>query len=96
MDSLITSKRSDTDNLSSEMTNEITTTKQIPKIDRSSPDGKEKETDQLANCKTDSNDSNFEKQILKLKEQLLESEKVRSFDQKRLHNEKKDNLERIK
>ena len=60
MDPLTTSRGSDTDNLS----NEITTTKQISKIDRSSPDGQEKEPDQLANCKTDSKGK-----ILKLKEQ---------------------------
>ena len=94
MDSLITSKRSDQNKLSSEMTIEITTTKQILKIDRSSPDGQKKEPDQFSNCK---NNSNFEElSFEELKQQFSESEKVRCFDQKRLQIEKKDNLERVK
>ena len=93
MDSLIATNRSDQDNVSQAMTNDITMGRQVPEIDRYSPDGQEKEPDQVANCKSD---FNLEDQVLKLNDQLSESEKVRSLDAERFQMEKKDSIERNK
>ena len=93
MDSLIATNRSDQDIVSQDMTNDITTGRQVPEIDRYSPDGQEKEPDQVANCKSD---FNLEDQVLKLNDQLFESEKVRSLNEERFQMEKKDSIERNK
>ena len=66
---------------------------QIPEIDRTSPDGQEKDPDQQVSCKSD---MNLEEEILKLKEYVAETEKSRNKETKTLELEKKDLRERNK
>ena len=65
----------------------------IPEIDRTSPDGQEKDSDQQVNCKSD---MNLEEEILKLKEFVAETEKSRKKETETLELEKNDLRERTK
>jgi len=65
----------------------------IPEIDRTSPDGQEKDSDQQVNCKSD---MNLEEEILKLKEFVAETEKSRKKETETLELEKNDLRERNK
>merc|ERR1712013_561144 len=65
----------------------------IPEIDRTSPDGQEKDSDQQVNCKSD---MNLEEEILKLKEFVDETEKSRKKETETLELEKNDLRERNK
>jgi len=66
---------------------------QIPGIDRTSPDGQEKDPDDQVNCKSD---IDLEEEVLKLKEQVAEFQNSRSIATETFELEKKDLTERNK
>ena len=66
---------------------------QIPGIDRTSPDGQEKDPDHQVNCKSD---IDLEEEVLKLKEQVAEFQNSRSIATETFELEKKDLTERNK
>ena len=65
----------------------------IPDIDRSSPDGQEKESDQAVICK---GNSEYEDEVFQLRGKLAESEKEKTLTNEKLESEKKDYVDRNK
>ena len=66
---------------------------QIPEIDRSSPDGQEKDADQLVTCK---NTNDTQDEFLNLKEKIAESEKEKDLNMERFEMERKQYMDRNK
>ena len=64
---------------------------QIPEIDRSSPDGQEKDADQIVTCK---NTIDTQDELLKLQGKIAESEKEKDFNKERFETERKEFMDR--
>ena len=66
---------------------------QISEIDRSSPDGQEKDTDQIVTCKStvDTQDG-----FIKLKEKIAESEREKNLNKETFEMERKEYMDRNK
>ena len=66
---------------------------QTPEIGRSSPDGQEKDADQLVTCK---NTIDTQDEFIKLKEKIAESEKEKDLNMERFEMERKEYMDRNK